>query len=91
LARVPYRAELALRCHEVRAIHTLQQRPAGLAVAVFTRNRSAIFDDEIGCFVKKSLPVLQALFAREVEIDAAVHESVAEMTVDGGIVAMLVE
>ena len=91
MARVPYRAELALRGHEVRAVHALQERAASLAIAMFARNGAAIFDDEIGRLVEKGLPVLQALFAREIEIDAAMHEPVPEMAIDGGVVAMLVE
>ena len=91
LARVPDGAELALSTHQIGAVHFLQQRGAAFAIAMLAGQRAAILHHEIGGLLEKALPVREALFGVQLEVNPAMHQAVAEMSVYGCFVAMLVE
>src|SRR5205085_10860192 len=50
--------------------------------------RAAIAHHEVGSLFEKALPVLHALFAAQIEIDPAVHEAIAKMSVDRRLVGV---
>ncbi len=68
-----------------------QQLGFGLAVAVLARDRAATGDHQIGRLVEEGAHLFQAVAGAQAEIDAAMNAAVAEMTVERGVVAVLVK
>src|ERR1019366_9756231 len=78
---IPEPFEALERTHQAFAILLRQEHGARLSVAVFTRNRSAVGDDEVRSPFEEAPKRFDAGNALEVEIDAKVHASLAEMAV----------
>ena len=88
---IPDRLELGERPHELVAEHLREQLGARLSVAVLARQRTAVRHDEI-CGGFDERPVApDALDVGEVEVDARVHATLAEVAVQRAAVPVLVE
>src|SRR5690625_957299 len=58
---------------------------------MLARKRAAMRDHEIGGAVEKTAERLATGLSREAEIDAAMHQPIAEMAVERGMIAELVQ
>ncbi len=86
---IPQALELAERSHQLGAEHLRQQRAARLAVAVLPRNRSAVLDDDVRRTIDELTELLNARLRLQVEVDAHVHASLAEVAVERAVVVVL--
>jgi hypothetical protein len=89
--RVPDLLELRERSEEFGSVHLLQLRTPSLAVAVLTRERTTVGDDQIGHLVKEAAPLVDAVDGVEREVDTAVDAPLAEVSVQRRVVAEPVE
>ncbi len=79
---IPGRLELAEGLEEFRAEHFLKQFAAALTVTVFAGEGATVADHEIGSLFHKLAELGDALFRLQVEIDAVVDATVAEVAVE---------
>ena len=64
------------------AEHFGEEFAAGLPVAVFAGERSAITDDEVGGLFDELAELGDSVFRLQIEIEAGVHAGVAEVSVE---------
>ncbi len=89
VVRVPEALEGAEGVHEFGAEHLGEECAAGLAVAVFAGEGAAVGEGDVGGAVHELAEVEDALFGFEVEGDAHVDAALAEVSVHGAVVAVL--
>jgi hypothetical protein len=89
--RVPDRLEFPERLHQLLAVHLGQQLGARLAVAVLAGERAAHREHQVRGLVDEAAVLLDAGGGDEVEVDPGVDAALAEMAVEGALVAILVE
>ena len=89
IERIPDRLELGEGLDQLVAVHDRQQLAAGLPIAVLARERTAVFDDEMRRFGDKAAVLRDAFGGKKIEIDAAVHATLAEVAVKRSHVAKL--
>jgi hypothetical protein len=80
--RIPESLELAEGVHQLRPEHLLQQRRAGLSIAMLAGERAAVRGHEIGRLVDERPELRDAFLRRQVEIGARVDAAVAEVAVE---------
>src|SRR5256885_14465157 len=91
VAGIPERLELAKGIHQLRSEHLRQQRTTRLAISMLNGERSAIAHDQIGRPIDESGVLSNSHLALQIETDLHVDTSVAEMTVVGRVVPVLVQ
>ena len=82
VGRVPQRLELAEGLHQLRPKHLFEESATRLAVAVLAGERAAERDDQVRCAVDELAIVGDALRRAEVEVDALMHATLAEVAVE---------
>ena len=85
--RIPQRLELAERLHQLRPEHHRQELAARLAVAVLARDRAAVLHHQRSRLAQELAPVRDAARRAQIEVDARVDATVAEVAVDRRAVA----
>ena len=89
---IPDRFELSERLHQLGAEHTRQQLAPRLPVAMFARERSAVPVHEVRGVLHERSEFGDAFHRLQIEADAAVDASLAEMTEQiRGVLVFLVE
>ena len=88
--RIPDALEGAEGLHEFGAEHLWEERSTGLAVAVFAGDGAAVGEGDVGGAVHELAEVEDAGAGFEVEADAHVDAALAEVSVHGAVVAVLV-
>jgi hypothetical protein len=76
--------------HELRAEHLWKQSSAGLAVAVFSGERAAVGEGDVGGAIHELAELENAGRGLEIEVMAHVDAALAEVAVHGALVAELV-
>src|SRR5581483_3050081 len=88
---IPERLELAEGLHEFRAKHFWQQLGTLLAVTMFTGERTAVSNNQIGSFSHELAVFADTIAGLQVEANSSVNAAVSEMAVEHGFVAIAVE
>ena len=84
---IPGGLEFAERLHQLGAEHFGEEFGAGLSVAVFAGERTAVADDQVGGFFDELAEFRDALFRVQIEVYARVHAGVSEVAVERAFVA----
>ena len=88
---IPDRFELLEGAHQVFAVHARQELRLGLAVAVLARDRPAVRHHQVDRLGYKAPNFRDALGRAQVEVDARVHASLAEVTVERALVSIPIQ
>src|SRR5690348_13795918 len=89
--RVPNRLKLPERLDQFLTKHFGQQFPARLPVAMFTGERTAVADHQVGGVLHERAEVPDAFCSSEVEIDADMDATFAKMAVQSASVTIALE
>ncbi len=89
--RVPDRLELAEGVHQLGPEHLRQERRLGLPVAVLARDRPAVPADHVGRLIQVRAEMPDALDRLQIEVDPRVDTPLAEVSIQGAVVAVLLE
>src|SRR3954464_6443708 len=88
--RVPYGFEFAKSLDEFLPEHLVKKFRFGLAVTMFATEAAAVFHTEIGRFFHERAPFLDPRSASQVEAHAAMHATLAKVSVERGVVLVFV-
>src|SRR5690606_30687236 len=87
----PDALELAEGFGDLLAIYAREQFALGEGVAVLCAQRAAVFHHEIGRLLNEAAESLDTGGSHQIEVDAAVDASLAEVAIEGGVVAVFFE
>src|SRR6185312_2071418 len=89
--RIPDPLELPESFYELGPEHLPEQARTRLAITMFTRQRPAVRDHQVGRLLQELHEVKDVAASREIEIDAAVKTAIAELAIQRGIITKAAE
>src|SRR5690242_12544082 len=91
VVRIPDSLELAECLYQFGSEHFWKHFRLRLAVAVLSRNGTAVFHDEIDSLADKRAIVANSFNGAKIEIDASMNAALAEVPVERAVIAVLFE